>query len=224
MPRVSVFDPTTLANLIAWWSPRGGVTANNNAGQMTAWIDLVAGNTLTFNTVNASMVWSAFAINGRPGVSTLCNTNAIAATSALTIPQPNTTYLVCAHASGVAWNAIDGTGSNRQVFGFSATNSPTLFAGSSLVSAVVATSSANVYCAEWNSTASTLYMNGSATPIASGDAGTEGLSPTMSFAGVVTATSGLLGDILVFRGLHGPAERCAVMSWLGSIYNIAGCG
>lgn len=88
----SVYSPANLApNLVGWWAADQQLTANGS-NQVTGWNDLSGlGNTLGNGTPANSLVETAVALNGKPGVgapNTLA-TSAFYLTSAAAIPQLN---------------------------------------------------------------------------------------------------------------------------------------
>jgi hypothetical protein len=218
--RVSTFDPLTLNGLIAWWSPRFGVVAPNG-GQLVSWTDIVSGKIITGTTANGTLTYRSSGINGRPAFFGVTAAGQPVGTGpTLSISQPNTTYVVMSDTASTFIGA-DGL-SARQILGSpgGVNSAPGMFAGAS-INSTFNVSGPNVYCGSFNGTASAQYINSSAVPAVTGSAGANALGQVVLGTGTAGG-QGFIGDLLYFSGLHGPAERSAVMGWLSSLYSVQG--
>lgn len=220
---MSGFDPTTVPGLVAWWTPKFGVVAPNG-GQFVSWTAAFGGFLLVPSTGTLIMVPNG-SLNTRPQLQTSAGAGATATCAALSVSQPNTTYIVFNKTSTTSLNITDGAIA-RQISGMLTSTPPSgapyMYAGTQLASPTNSNGPI-VHCALFNGVSSSLYINSSAVPVVTGNAGTNGIS-SLSFGNGSGIPMGAIGDMLFYSGLHGPAERCAVMTWLGSSYAIPGCG
>lgn len=220
--------PTT--NLEVWLRADMGIPSPVNGVKFASWQEQ-SHNLRTFGqlTVADQLVWNAnvAAFNNLPTVtcgSAVCFMN-VTGTFTSTTLQPLTIFGVGKTTSTSAQQAMftgNGSALNWTInLNFPSAGYST-YAGSYIVGGSVTTAVHGI-CAVQAGVSSVVYVDGSNTVAASGNAGVGGLSTAMAVGGTFNAGGlGWLGDIaeiLVYNTGLDLAHRSAVYSYLGTRYN-----
>lgn len=136
------------------------------------------------------------------------------------VAQPWTVYAVAAAQTGSNQRNI--MSSPNSIFHVNASSNITLYAGVNLSgSAVVADNIPRVFCGVANGASSTVYVNDSNIPEASGNASAGNVS-YVGIGGLSTSNNfdGTIGTVLLYQGAHDAATRAQVMDWLRKRYGL----
>jgi hypothetical protein len=164
----------------------------------------------------------------QPAVTTLTGSltgiqgNAVAflATGALLSPDPKTIFIVVKAPEGSTVRHFSGASQSR--LGITAADARFMRAGTQLADGAYTANTLEIWLAEFNSTASLLYVNGGAA-VASGNAGTgtDSAVTLLSLATGTQATDGSIGEYARFNRVLTTTEKNEIGSALGTKWGLS---
>lgn len=212
------FSPTDISGLLVWL--KADALSLNDGDAVSSWTDSSGNGThATQGTALLRPVFKTSILNSLPILR--FNGSQYLQTGTFSGGQPATFFAV-PKFSGSPQFAFDGVGASNRNAMWSNSGSRALYAGS-ILNGSSATANFEVWSAIFNSTSSTLWVNG--TSDATGDIGTQNLTNglVVGAAGDPVGGGGLNGDlaeVIIYNSALSSTNRQLVEDYLGAKYGI----
>lgn len=215
------------ANCLAWYQFDPGCVLLNGTGVSIVYDQALSGDTARTATQDTQLNQPTFTASdsdfaGHGSVTFSGNQSLVTGTwNAARAVTTDYYVLKTPAASSTYYNLTDSAdgGANRHSFSYGPSTTVSMYAGSQVVSSVVAISTVAIVCAVFNGASSKIYLNNATTPIATGNCGAQQFTALRlgNYQGGYPFT-GKVSLISLFSGVESDDLIAARMRYLGRMY------
>jgi hypothetical protein len=218
MPVGAGWTPASLIGISDWFRADMGITAPG--GVVSAWKSQAGLKTNYGSTSGSPTVAASAAFGGQQGIS-FASGALIQAVGLATIPPPVTIFMVSTVSSvAVEIQPFESTGTYTIEMGVLSTGKWFVYGGTVLsAAAATATTGAHTMVGVVNGASSILYVDSSATPVATGNAGPNGLGTNPEPGGNGGAAT--IAEIAIVNGASPITDVAQWMSYVHARYGLA---